>query len=469
MIDATPRREQVLFIHGFGSSPSCWTPLLEMLRGDDAITCRYHLDTWKYGTKWAELNPTRRIATLNELGERLASDLGAPPFRDRQLTLVGHSQGGLVIQKMIQRLLERGEGRSLSRLRQVILMATPNRGSITLSRFRKFASRFLDNPQERNLRVLCPDVADMMAVLRDRVENAAPKAEITGIARRIPVTAFWGLQDNVVPQASARGPYESLVPVPGNHFTVIKPPDRSDPRYKHLVELLLDPPGHKHRFEIAHYHTAIMVQPVKPQVIRTRNRVPRDVTYDNFATLNRTCRFTVGNRCGRRFTIRYGTRSNGYLEGSVTHPNQADQSQLGEWETTGTVYYFSFAPESHGGHCTADEYGLNLNIYKGFDAKERNVHFHLGDHSRYQRMTYEIDLSAYLAAGARFRASPALYHLPETRVTCSEACTRPGNRAPVKPREDASNGVVRWELEDVSGGVVAILWELEHQDAAGAA
>ena len=44
---------------------------------------------------------------------------------DRQLQLIGHSQGGLIIQEWLVQRLHSGEGEKLRPLRQVMFIATP--------------------------------------------------------------------------------------------------------------------------------------------------------------------------------------------------------------------------------------------------------------------------------------------------------------------------------------------------------
>ncbi|HEV7573276.1 MAG TPA: alpha/beta hydrolase, partial [Thermoanaerobaculia bacterium] len=89
-------KDVALFIHGFGSSAHCWDALLPLLRADKEIPERYELQCWSYPTKVIELNPLERIPSLAELGGYLVDHLRSPEFRDRNLTLIGHSQGGLV-------------------------------------------------------------------------------------------------------------------------------------------------------------------------------------------------------------------------------------------------------------------------------------------------------------------------------------------------------------------------------------
>src|SRR5205823_13990951 len=117
-------------------------------------------------------------------------------------------------------------------------------------------------------RVLDPDVADLMATIRERIVGATRD---TDSCWRVPVHAFSGMQDDVVPEASARGPLDSVRSGPGDHFSILKPPTTKDPRYTELVEVLLDPGGHAHRFEVESYEVALTVEPRPHHSITTAN------------------------------------------------------------------------------------------------------------------------------------------------------------------------------------------------------
>src|SRR5258708_7683942 len=173
--EATSRwhmKDVILFVHGFGSSPRSWEPLMKLLRDDDRIISRYELATWKYPTTWLSLNPLRRIPRLEELGQALGEEIDSPQYRGRRITLVGHSQGGLVIQSWMMDLLQTGDAARLGDIEQALFLATPNSGSKIASGLRTLAARIFKNPQELTLRVLSSEIAKMQAVIRDRVVKA---------------------------------------------------------------------------------------------------------------------------------------------------------------------------------------------------------------------------------------------------------------------------------------------------------
>lgn len=451
------RRGVILFVHGFGSSSRCWSRLFELLGADQRISSQYDLRTWDYPTKWVELNLLGRIPRLQEIGRSLSDEIDSPMYRGRPLTLVGHSQGGLVILSYLADLLSKGEGSRLRDLRQSVLLATPCEGSTTGISLRRLASTLFSNPQEMTLRVLDPDISDIRDVIDKRVVAATTDSDTSW---RVPIHAFCGMQDNVVPEASARGPFESVRRVPGDHFSILKPDNESDRRYTELAEVLLDPGGHLHRFEIDCHETTIRVEPRPHLTITTSNgKNPRLVEYDNYGTLRRTVRFAASNRCRDTFTIKYATRSQGYVIGHESHPNQASAADIGRWEDTGTCYQFDFSPER------GQEYCLSVEIYRGFDEGERDVHFHLGVHSYYRKLTYLLDLSAYVKAGYFVSKGPDFYLEPQN-IPHGDMCRTRGGLSPIPVTEHSDEGIFRWELSELQTGVVDIVWDIAVANAA---
>lgn len=450
MKSVTERKPLVLFIHGFGSSSRCWSSLLRLLGEDERITSRYELATWDYPTKWIEVNLLGRIPRLRELGHALTSELDAPRYRGRELTLVGHSQGGLVIQSYLADTLTNGHASMLRDVRQAIFMATPSEGSTTGMSLRRLLSLFVTNPQEVTLRVLSTDVSDIRSVIRERIVGAVKDTDNTW---RIPIHAFCGLQDDIVVEASARGVFDSVRSIPGTHFSILKPQSMGDPRYSEFVELLLEPGGHAHRFEIEQCISQIRIEPCDQKQIRTKSDLkPRVVDYDNYATLKRTVKFASSNRCRHNYHIQYATRGDGYVVGHPSHPNMASPADMGRAEDTGTFYRFEFLPEY------GEDYCLKLDVYNGYGPASREVHFHLGDEAYYRCMSYILDLSAYLETGYAITVPPSLYLDPKD-VGHSQLCAQREAREPL-PWVSDRPGVFCWQFANVRQGVVDIVWDM---------
>jgi hypothetical protein len=436
--------------------------MLQLLRGDDQVAAQYEFVPWDYPTKWIELNILGRIPRLEEIGRSLADKIDSPQYRGRRVTLVGHSQGGLVIQSYIRELLNSGKASQLRPIEQAIFFATPTEGSTTAMSLRRLFSSLFANPQEITLRVLNPDVSDLRAIIRERVVSATKDSDVSW---RVPIHAFCGLQDNIVPEASARGVFDNIKEVKGTHFSIIRPSDRQDPRYAEFVELLLEPGGHAHRFDVETYECVVRVEPRQsPQSIPTASdKNSRTVTFDNYATQTRTVRFSPANKCKDKFKLIYNTRKEGYVVGHPSHQNEASPAAIGRWEDTGTSYEFDFTPEA------GEEYRLKVEVYRGFDEDNRNIHYHLGNDSRYRRMIYVLDLSAYIVGQYVVTEGPHFYLDPTDVKHHSELCDQRVLRDPVEPVSGTPDGIFRWELERVDQGVVDIVWDVARRGAPSAA
>lgn len=460
----------IVFVHGFGSSPDCWIPLLDLLRKDEAITSRFDFDCFRYPTPRFNFNPLRRIPRLKEVAEKLRDHLDSKEFWDREIMMVGHSQGGLVIHAYIAHMLAKSRGRQLQPIRQVITFATPHYGSTTLFFLRRIASRlfwFFDNPQERSLRVHDPDTAEIVNAV---AQHASKTNEANEGNWPIPVHCFVGLGDDVVPEASAKGPFASHKSIEGDHFEVLTPESHEDGRYRELTELLLDPVGHPHVFEVEHYKTTIAMKPVPLQKFRFRLGEDnyREVETDNLCELTRTVWFARHNQCQSQFKIRYLAFGGSCFEASTSHENEAGQLASEYEQSGGTKLDFLFTPEPGK---PKEAYTLRLKIYNGFGEGRRDVHFHLGPPSvggmaHYRRLTYELDLRPYIELGYAVTSAPVLYWHPKDPGNCKGCKNLRSHSQPVQQVAENVQGIWRWELTDVREGVADLVWDVAQEKAA---
>src|SRR2546426_8715773 len=233
----------LIFVHGFLSSEDTWEPLIKLLKQDPRVEPQFDFVRFRYSTKAIEVMPHKRIPRIGEAAKALREFIDSPEFYDREIILVGHSQGGLVIQAYLADMLKHGNGERLSPIRQVITLATPSLGSTFLSPWRKVIGKFFSNPQEAALRVLDPDTSETLNFVAEHVVQAKKG---TNNQWPIPFHVFYGTQDDIVLQESARGIFldDNLTPLEADHFTILTPDDPEDRRYTEFVEALLDPSGH---------------------------------------------------------------------------------------------------------------------------------------------------------------------------------------------------------------------------------
>lgn len=459
-----------LFVHGFSSSRLCWKPLLDLMAKDSRISGKFKLEPFGYFTAKVDLNPLRRIPTLKEIAcdlddfikKRLSADY---PERYTDLTLIGHSMGGLLIQEYIaMKLGQPGESRDLGIIRQVLLIATPNRGSITLETARDLFSRFINNPQDECLRVFSPEIDEVTRIIEERVIAATTRDDHQW---PIPFHVFWGNSDNVVPQASARASFEVANPLSGDHFSVLKPDTLEDDRYQKIADALLHPAGHKHVFEIKTYTTSVEVQPLAPgaqDCVAEYGDQKRPFKSDNFARLVRSVEFATTNICTDRYRFNYRANIEGFLVETMSFSpkqswekgpiNVAAKDEVGRYESSrGTEVTFEIIPQA------GRTYTQALEIWKGFDQGRRDLHFHLGNCLRCAVYRFSVDLTAYVRAGWTVTRKPELFVFPDD-TGCSELCANRKRNNPVTPASVDPLGLWWWEIPDFREGVVDAVWDV---------
>jgi hypothetical protein len=310
-------------------------------------------------------------------------------------------------------------------------------------------SRILFNPQEKCLRVLNPEVDAMMAIVGQRLVGAEERGKNCW---PVPMHAFWGLQDNVVQEASARGPFEAADPLPGDHFSVIQPEDRLDPRYTAISEALFQPIGHRAIYEIELWKSSVRVWPLPRAEYEVRYGVhKRKVLTDNGAYVERSITFDRKNRCTRPYLLRYLTCNTGFVKPTLSHPNEAPPQEKAIWEMTGMEVRFGFTPNA------GETYTLRSDVLKGFEDGDRLVHSHLADDSYVKKLRQELDLSAFLHEGWTLKKEPTLYFIPH-RAECSVQEALPSD---IVLASVSDSGRWIWELENVQVGVVRLEWDVQ--------
>lgn len=444
----------VIFVHGFISAPKCWDKLHDLLKDDDSIMSSFDLDCFKYDTDVLDLPSLNPLPTIQRVALDLAEFLDREEFSGyHDITLVGHSLGGLVIQEYLAGKLKAERGDDLERIRQVILFGTPNRGSMKYDALRRIATELvLPHRQEYVLRVLNSEVSDLQVLMGERVVDATRRAPG---ARPIPFLCFYGEQDDIVVEPSARGCFDCVEPLPGDHFSLIRPKNGSE-HYRKIADALLEPAGHRNVFEIEEWGVSLRVEPRRedvPVVVEYGGRRHPDLFTDNYAHLTRSVRFARKNRCTGKFDLSYKVNKLGHLKPRPSAPNEAEPTKAAEYGETGTDYCYEFTPRA------GKLFTLDADIYKGFDAGKRDVHFHLGQSSRYKKIRARLDLSAYVSAGFAVAEEPKLY-LHERDSLHDPMCA---NRALIDPLAYARadpRGVWEWEYDNVREGIVDLKWDV---------
>jgi len=235
----------VVFIHGFRSGPQVWDPLVSLLEADPAFDGVTLLRP-EYSSPWRRFDPRRQIPNLNALADQLSTYIRNRTAGDGCVVLFAHSQGGLIVQRMVQRLVTDGSEAELDRIARMVLVACPNFGSKFFLNLRRI---FMRNAQEKSLRPLDEDVAETHRfVVKWAAEASA--------ARPFLVRTYAGASDNIVPRVSAGGLFGRPDVLHGDHSSVVRPSSRDDDRYVAFAGELrsacqpISPPDPERRAEV---------------------------------------------------------------------------------------------------------------------------------------------------------------------------------------------------------------------------
>jgi TPR repeat protein/pimeloyl-ACP methyl ester carboxylesterase len=216
------KRVAIVFVHGLFSSAHTWDAFRDLIQADQELA-GIDLFDFEYPSPKIRLNPLKRIPDFNTLADSLQTLLET--LQHPVMILVSHSQGGLIVQRYLARMVMNARGRELERIRRVVMFACPNSGSQFFLTLRK-ATPAWSHPQERQLRPLNDAVSETQRVVINRVVHAS---SISSDQCPVDVRAYAGEEDNVVTPASALGVFPNTGVLPGDHFSIIQP-DSTDHR-----------------------------------------------------------------------------------------------------------------------------------------------------------------------------------------------------------------------------------------------
>ena len=215
MVNAT-----LVTIHGFWSSPATWERLSTIWDADEQLH-GLRFDPFGYPSPKKPRLPfsTTRVPDYDDIAQTLATEYTVRLAEARDIAIVTHSQGGLILQRFLTWMLNESRGQELARIRTIVMLACPNGGSEYLRSIRHVLG-FGHHPQAGNLEVLNRQIADTQRTVLQRIVNA------TGVDDhqcRIPFHVYAGSSDQVVTAASAQGAFPGASTLAGNHFSILDP------------------------------------------------------------------------------------------------------------------------------------------------------------------------------------------------------------------------------------------------------
>ncbi|MFF8381859.1 alpha/beta fold hydrolase [Streptomyces sp. NPDC015661] len=228
-------RVHLVLVHGLFSSAKVWQAFETLLADDPELAGWVSVHPFQYDSPFVRLRPDRRVAETDDVADQLGTFLETELADAERIVLVTHSQGGLVVQRFLARKLWNGEGRELARIKHFTMFACPNTGSGFFLTVRK-ALPLWRNPQERQLRPFDRAVTEAQRTVLSSVVHAR---EYSDQECPIPVLAYGGTADDVVPPIVARGVFPRGGVVTADHFSIVQPADRKASAYQAVQRALL--------------------------------------------------------------------------------------------------------------------------------------------------------------------------------------------------------------------------------------
>ena len=353
-------KQWIVFVHGFGSSDETWTSLRDALLSDERVIARFEIaPSFNYLSRLLRIPIYQRFPSISEIAGQLRDHLKrAAPSSDQgrgvDLTLVGHSMGGLVIQKYMEECLPPQRPvnynafvrsfcsrRPISALASFLDYGKSCRCSCRIRKSRRYASsaRRPVTPTRRfGTRSSMPSIGETVAGLP------------------IAFYCFWGDSDAVVPRASSRGYFLYGQCIPGDHNSILKmkrPTDQAasaseGKRYQEFVSVLLDPHGHSNVWEIERFTYAVKVSPRPSQeaIVARHGVVQREIQKsDNVAQVVHQVEFSAKNHCSDPYVLKYGTSRHGWIDPKqppLPHHTPADKRAI--YENSGNYVWYEVLP-----------------------------------------------------------------------------------------------------------------------------
>jgi pimeloyl-ACP methyl ester carboxylesterase len=216
-----PERQpiHVVFVHGLLSSTDVWASFERLIEADPDLSEFVTVRCFGYDSPLAQLRFDRRIPDIDDLADQFGTFLANDLQDARSIVLVTHSQGGLIVQRMLARTVGRGAARDLARIKRIVTFACPNTGSELALSVRRFM-RFWQNPQEQQLRPITRDVIEAQKSVLQHIVHAAGYSDTDC---PIPIVAYGGASDRIVLPTGSTFVFPDSGIVAGDHFSIVRP------------------------------------------------------------------------------------------------------------------------------------------------------------------------------------------------------------------------------------------------------
>jgi pimeloyl-ACP methyl ester carboxylesterase len=218
------RRLAVVLVHGLFSDPEAWDSMATLI-SDDPRLAEVEVRRFAYDSALTTRRLHRQTPSLDSVADSLHTFL-RHNVEEPEAALVCHSQGGLIALRFLARRLQDANAWDGPEIRLLLMYATPQQGSTFGRRVRRVF--FDDHAQARSLKPFDQATADSIRAVMTHTTN------LTGTLSDLVVAAVAGTTDGIATPASARGYWEIVETVPGDHSSIIRPASRDEASYQVL-------------------------------------------------------------------------------------------------------------------------------------------------------------------------------------------------------------------------------------------
>ncbi|MET1046148.1 MAG: alpha/beta hydrolase [Hyphomicrobium sp.] len=231
---APPAKNAIVLVHGLTGSQATWkadngTYLPDLIVKDADLK---DYDVWRIDYDSFKFASSPDADTLADLFFKQLSTLRGYD----SITFIGHSLGGLIIQRFLQDVNSLNSHIQLNKFRLVILLGTPSKGSLLAN----YADWLTDNPQVRILKDYSAN--DYLKLLGRTMWYTMQKHEASGCASLRIFSAYEGRDTNhvrVVSKESATSRAFACREFDTDHVQMSKPTSNADENYTAIKKLLV--------------------------------------------------------------------------------------------------------------------------------------------------------------------------------------------------------------------------------------
>ena len=216
----------VIFLHGFrGNYISTWGDLATLLEKDkNTKECDFLFLGYPSGFF--------KNLKIESIANFLETRIKVLNKSYKNIILIGHSMGGLVIRSYILETLLKGKGNNLEKIKQIILLGTPNCG-LENSLWLKL---FPDDHPVNQMKIF----SDYLSRLNNYWEHNVKTDRISAHQRKIKTIAVFGMEDSIVNEQSVRcdNKFDEFDSIHGDHESMVKIHDKNSLAYKLILKEL---------------------------------------------------------------------------------------------------------------------------------------------------------------------------------------------------------------------------------------